>query len=255
MITNKQVATKHTNVPIIASTGVKGKFKASKPQPRCNTKNDRAFPAKSAPQKEVEESSRNNKTLLNERNRVDSNICVNNDVINSNSGAICKTCNKCLFFGNHDACVVSFLKSSMQSPVKNDLSAKPVRQVWNKTGKVYTNVGYQWRPTERKFTLGEKCPLTRIIYSKVVPTKKWRPTGRTFPVDALSTTSKSSASVSNNTNSVSTTYDNPMFVYTNLTDPNCLWGSSFFSYPPLSGFKCWSYKSSFGIWTQAAQNI
>jgi hypothetical protein len=142
MITSKQLATKHTNVPIIDSIGVNGVFKASKSQPRCNTKNDRALPAKSALMKEVEESSRNNKVMVNERNQVDSNICVNNYVINSNSGAICKTCNECLFFGNHDACVVSFLKSSMQSSVKNVLSAKQVRQVWNKTGKVFTNVGY-----------------------------------------------------------------------------------------------------------------
>ncbi|GJT15231.1 retrovirus-related pol polyprotein from transposon TNT 1-94 [Tanacetum coccineum] len=28
--------------------------------------------------------------------------------------------------------------------------------------------GYQWRPTGRKFTLGEQCPLTRINISKVV---------------------------------------------------------------------------------------
>jgi hypothetical protein len=255
MITGKQVAIKHTNVPIIASTGVNGVSKASKSQPRCNTKNDRTFPAKSALMKEVEESSRNNKVMINERNRVESNICVNNNVINSNSGAIFKTCNECLFFGNHDACVVSFLKSTIQSPVMNVSSAKKVKQVWNKTGKVFTNVGYQWRPTGRKFTLGEKCPLTRITNSKVVPIKKWRPTGRRFPVEALSTTPKSSASNSKNSSSISVTYDNPMFVCANQTDPNCLWGSSFFSYPPLSGFKCRSYKSSFGIWTQAAQNI
>jgi late competence protein required for DNA uptake (superfamily II DNA/RNA helicase) len=74
--------------------------------------------------KEVEESSRNNKAMPVKKNRVESNICVNNDVINSNYGAICKTCNECLFFGNHDACVVSFLKSSMCSSVKDVLSTK-----------------------------------------------------------------------------------------------------------------------------------
>jgi hypothetical protein len=254
MITGKQVATNHTNVPVIPSTGVKGVAKASKSQPRCNTKNDRTLPAKSTLMKEVEESSRNNKVMLNERNRVKSNICFTNDVINSNSGAICKTCNECLFFGNHDACVVSFLKSTMQSPVMNVTCTKRIKKVWNKTGKVFTNVGYQWRPTGRKFTLGEKCPLTRITNSKVVPVKKWRPTGRKFPIEPLSTTPRSSASKCNSSD-ISVTYDNPIFVCANQTDPNCLWGSSFFSYPQLSGFKCRSYKSSFGIWTQAAQNI
>ena len=83
------------------------------------------------------------------------------------------------------------------------------------TGKVFTNAGYQWRPTGRKFTLGEKCPLTRITNSKVVPVKKWRPTGRRFPVEALSTTPKSSASNCKNSSSISVTYDNLMFVCAN----------------------------------------
>ncbi|GKG12524.1 hypothetical protein Tco_0346761, partial [Tanacetum coccineum] len=32
--------------------------------------------------------------------------------------------------------------------------------------------GYQWKPTGRKFTLGDQCPLTRLTKSKVVPPKK-----------------------------------------------------------------------------------
>ncbi|GKC42635.1 hypothetical protein Tco_1060357 [Tanacetum coccineum] len=35
--------------------------------------------------------------------------------------------------------------------------------------KVLTNVGYQWRPTRKIFTLGEQCPLTRLTIPKVVP--------------------------------------------------------------------------------------
>jgi hypothetical protein len=256
MITNKQTTTKLTNVPIIASTGVKGVFEASGPQPRCNTKNDRALPAKSALKNKVEESSRNNKKhLVNEKNRVDSNICLNNDVIDSNSYAICKTCNECLIVGNHDACVVPLFEPPVQSSVKNVLNDNHDRQVWKCTGKVFTNVGYQWMPTGRKFSLGEKCPLTRLTNSKIVPVKKWIPTGRTFPFEARRTTSRSSASLNTDTNGISVTYDNPVFVCANLTNPNGLWGSSSVNYPPLSGFKCRSYKSSFGIWTQAAQNI
>ncbi|GJZ95080.1 hypothetical protein Tco_0667283, partial [Tanacetum coccineum] len=37
---------------------------------------------------------------------------------------------------------------------------------WRPTGKKFTsgklNYGYQWRPTGKKFALGELCPLTRI---------------------------------------------------------------------------------------------
>ncbi|GJY17192.1 hypothetical protein Tco_0388683, partial [Tanacetum coccineum] len=49
---------------------------------------------------------------------------------------------------------------------------KQVKQVWQATGKLFTNVGYQWKPTGRKFTLGEQCPLTRFTKSKVVPVKQ-----------------------------------------------------------------------------------
>ncbi|GJU98066.1 retrovirus-related pol polyprotein from transposon TNT 1-94 [Tanacetum coccineum] len=45
-------------------------------------------------------------------------------------------------------------------------------QVWKETGKLFTNVGYQWKPTRKKFTLGVQCPLTRCTKSKVVPVKK-----------------------------------------------------------------------------------
>ncbi|GKA56002.1 hypothetical protein Tco_0755074 [Tanacetum coccineum] len=49
---------------------------------------------------------------------------------------------------------------------------KQVKQVWKATRKLLTNVGYQWKPTRRKFTLGEHCPLTRFTKSKVVPVQQ-----------------------------------------------------------------------------------
>nr|GEU54058.1 retrovirus-related Pol polyprotein from transposon TNT 1-94 [Tanacetum cinerariifolium] len=39
-----------------------------------------------------------------------------------------------------------------------------IKQVWKATGKLLTNVGYQWKPTEKLFTLGKQCPLTRVYY-------------------------------------------------------------------------------------------
>nr|GEV69771.1 hypothetical protein [Tanacetum cinerariifolium] len=41
------------------------------------------------------------------------------------------------------------------------------------TGKVFTNIGYTWRPTDRTFTIvGNACPLTRITTTAEVPLKK-----------------------------------------------------------------------------------
>ncbi|GJT47722.1 putative ribonuclease H-like domain-containing protein [Tanacetum coccineum] len=81
-------------------------------------------------------------------------------------------------------------KTVEDHPVKNksvwtkvnrfDLSLSPKRVVWKATGKLFANVGYQWRstgkkvtlgklncgyqwrPTGKKFALGELCPLTRL---------------------------------------------------------------------------------------------
>ena len=130
-----------------------------------------------------------------------------------------------------------------------------VKQVWKETWNKFANVGYQWRPTGRNFNVGKSGMLTGPSYQGVKYVKKWRPTGRIFPIEALCPTLRSNASTCaistvNPTSSIS-----PVYVCTNQMDPNCTWGSTFFSYPPLSGFKCRSYKSSYGIWTQAVLNI
>ncbi|GJR67365.1 hypothetical protein Tco_0013430 [Tanacetum coccineum] len=53
--------------------------------------------------------------------------------------------------------------------VNNDAT---VKQVWKATGKIFASVGSKWRPTGRKFTLGDTCPLTRITKPEVVPLEK-----------------------------------------------------------------------------------
>ncbi|GJV69430.1 integrase, catalytic region, zinc finger, CCHC-type containing protein, partial [Tanacetum coccineum] len=136
---------KKTNEPMIPSTGVKDATTASGSKPRSNTKKDRTFLAK-IDKKKVEDHSRKNKSSVKQTNRVDSSISYKRTVINSNSNSVCKTCNKCLMSFNHDKCVVKSLKFVKQTPVK--------------------------KPTGRKFTLGEQCPLTMFTKSKVVPVKQ-----------------------------------------------------------------------------------
>ncbi|GKC20345.1 hypothetical protein Tco_1022495 [Tanacetum coccineum] len=53
--------------------------------------------------------------------------------------------------------------------VNNDAT---VKQLWKATGKIFACVGSKWRPTGRKFTLGDTCPLTRITKPEVVPLEK-----------------------------------------------------------------------------------
>ncbi|GJU06265.1 hypothetical protein Tco_1122695 [Tanacetum coccineum] len=160
---------------------VKGASAASRSKPRSNTKKDRTLPAKSA-LKQVEAHSRMNKSNEKQKNRVDSSISYKRTVINSNSNTSCKTCNKCLISVNHDQCVVRSGMFVKQSPATKVWRVKQVKQVWKATGKLFTTIGHQWRPTGRLLPLGDQWPLTRNTPPKVLPTKQWKPTGRLLPL-------------------------------------------------------------------------
>nr|GEY49011.1 retrovirus-related Pol polyprotein from transposon TNT 1-94 [Tanacetum cinerariifolium] len=141
-----KVHTQKTNVPVPPSTGVKRCTNASGSHPRSNTKKNRISPAKGVNKLPVEEQSRANKSLLRTSNRVDS-VCCGNLSIRHNCNVVRK--------------------------VKQAWKPKQVRQVWKPTGKVLTTIGHQWRPTDRIFTLGNQCPLTRFTTSKVVQIILW----------------------------------------------------------------------------------
>ncbi|GJQ94630.1 retrovirus-related pol polyprotein from transposon TNT 1-94 [Tanacetum coccineum] len=149
-----------TNAPGIPSTGVKGASAASRSKPRSNTKKDRTLPAKSA-LKQVEAHSRMNKSNEKQKNHVDSSISYKRTVINLNSNTSCKTCNKCLISVNHDQCVVRSKMFVKQSPATKVWRVKQVKQVWKATGKLFTTIDHQWRPTGRLLPLGDQWPLTR----------------------------------------------------------------------------------------------
>ncbi|GJW41612.1 retrovirus-related pol polyprotein from transposon TNT 1-94 [Tanacetum coccineum] len=186
----KEIVEKHR-------VGVSSSTRASGSKPRSNTKHNRILPSKSVNNKKVEDHPRTNKSVWTKVNRVDYSISSKRVVINLNSESVCKTCNKCLNFANHEMCVVNILSSVNATPtVKialnkgnqiwkpkgklSDNSLKKTKQVWKATGKLFANVGYQWRPTGKKsslgklncgyqwrptgkkFALGELCPLTRI---------------------------------------------------------------------------------------------
>ncbi|GJV49364.1 hypothetical protein Tco_1439576 [Tanacetum coccineum] len=179
----EQLNTQKTNAPVPPSIGVNCCTDTSGSSHRSNTKKNRISPAKGVNKMKVEEYPRTNKFHLRTMNHVDSSSSSKRTVINSNSDYVCQTCNKCLISANHDICVVDYLQSVKAPPsihnihnvvrkVKQVWKPTQVRQVWKPTGKVLTNVGHQWRPTSRIFTLGEQCPLTRLTKPKVVSFKQ-----------------------------------------------------------------------------------
>ncbi|GJZ88913.1 retrovirus-related pol polyprotein from transposon TNT 1-94, partial [Tanacetum coccineum] len=142
---------------------VKSCIEANRSKPSRNTRKDRILPAK----KKVEEHPRNNKSSMKQNNRVGSSISYKRTVINSNSSSVCKTCNKFFVSDIHDKCVESYLKSAKSPTVKKVLIKS--KKVWKATRTLFAQVGYKWLPTGRKFTIVEKCPLTKITKPTVVP--------------------------------------------------------------------------------------
>ncbi|GJW58769.1 hypothetical protein Tco_0105500 [Tanacetum coccineum] len=181
-----QQKVQQSNDPVIPSTRVSSSTDASRSKPMSNPKKNRILSAKSENKMKVEDHPRTNKSVWTKLNRVESSISSKRVVINSNSESVCKTCNKCLISANHDMCVIKPLNSVNATPtVKNGLNKvkqvwkvkgklfadglNKAKQVWKATSKVFANVGYQWRPTRNKFTLG-----------KHIGGHQWRPTRKMF---------------------------------------------------------------------------
>ncbi|GKD43915.1 retrovirus-related pol polyprotein from transposon TNT 1-94, partial [Tanacetum coccineum] len=168
--------TKDSNKPLLTSTGVKPTTSASGSKPSGNTKNNRITQPPSSNQKnKVEDHSRKVKSSLNKMNSVSepvSNALVKHSMRNAKFESICAICNKCLFDANHDMCIIDYV-NDVNVRSKSKSKRNKMRKVWKPTGKVFSEIGYSWKPTGRTFTIvGNKCPLTRIISTKVVPTKE-----------------------------------------------------------------------------------
>nr|GEZ34068.1 retrovirus-related Pol polyprotein from transposon TNT 1-94 [Tanacetum cinerariifolium] len=132
-----------SNPPVLSSTRVNLLSSASKSQPQGNTKNDRIqrTPRK-AKKNKLEDHLRTIRPSLNKKNVVDTKVIssVKNSMSNVNSDLKCATCNGCLFYDNHDSCVVAYI---------NSVNAR------------------------QTFTLvGIVCPLTRITTTAIVPLRK-----------------------------------------------------------------------------------
>nr|GEY87577.1 integrase, catalytic region, zinc finger, CCHC-type, peptidase aspartic, catalytic [Tanacetum cinerariifolium] len=142
-----------------------------------NTKNNRIQRTqKKAKKNKIEDHLRTVKSSLNKESVVDSKATssVINSVTNVNSDLKCASCNGCLLFDNHNACVVAYINSVNASKESKSVNTPVKRKVWKTIGKVFKSVGHIWKPTGRIFTLvGNVCPLTRISTPTIVPL--WEP--------------------------------------------------------------------------------
>ncbi|GJR01106.1 retrovirus-related pol polyprotein from transposon TNT 1-94 [Tanacetum coccineum] len=178
--THKQVdshKTQDSNKPVLPSTGMKSSTSASRSPPSDNMKNNRILQTTSSYMKNrVRDHSRNVKSNSNKMNRVSEPVCnanVKHTILNTNSELICVKCNKCMFDANHDLCFLDFVNDvNVRSKSKSAKSSKK-NKTWKPTSKIFTDIGYRWKPTGWTFTLaGNTCPLTRITSTKVDPLKE-----------------------------------------------------------------------------------
>nr|GEV14233.1 retrovirus-related Pol polyprotein from transposon TNT 1-94 [Tanacetum cinerariifolium] len=172
-ITTPPSANIDSNTPVLSSTGVTLVSSAIKSLSQDNTKKNKIRQTqRKAKKNKIEDHLRTVKSSLNKKSVVDSKATpsVINSVSNVNSDLKCASCNGCLFFYNHDACVVAYIKS-VNASIKSKYVKTPVkRKVWQHTGNVFKTVRHIWKPTGRAFTLvGNVCPLTRITTPTIVP--------------------------------------------------------------------------------------
>ncbi|GJX06390.1 retrovirus-related pol polyprotein from transposon TNT 1-94 [Tanacetum coccineum] len=116
-----------------------------------NKKNDRISQTPSRNKKnKVEAQPRK----VNKMNRVVKPVCdvdVKHSLSNANSEILCATCNKSMFDGVHDKCLLDLV----QNGNNRTKSAKKHKKqnIWKPTGHVFTEVGFKWKPTGRTFTI------------------------------------------------------------------------------------------------------
>ncbi|GKB20952.1 retrovirus-related pol polyprotein from transposon TNT 1-94 [Tanacetum coccineum] len=163
--------TSDSNTHVLSSTGVKCSTSNCGSKPPGNKNNDRISQTPSRNKKnKVEAQPRK----LNKKNHVVKPGCdvdVKKSLSNANSKILCATCNKSMFDGVHDKCLLDLV----QNGNNRTKSVKKHKQqnIWKPTGHVFTKVGFKWKPTGRIFTIvGNSCPLTRITSTNVVPPKQ-----------------------------------------------------------------------------------
>ncbi|GKA52833.1 hypothetical protein Tco_0746148 [Tanacetum coccineum] len=171
----KQVESSNTsdsNTPVLSSTGVKCSTSNCGSKPLGNKKNNRISQTPSMNKKnKVEAQPRK----VNKMNRVVKPVCdvdVKQSLSNANSDILCATCNKSMFDGVHDKCLLDLV----QNGNKRTKSAKKLKKqnIWKPTGHVFTEVGFKWKPTGRTFTIVDNsCPLTRFTSTNVVQIVLW----------------------------------------------------------------------------------
>nr|GEU88348.1 hypothetical protein [Tanacetum cinerariifolium] len=128
---NTSLAYAFSNKHMLSSTGVNLPTSASGSQPSGNTKKDKIQQTQSRAKKnKLEAYPRNVRTSLKNKKSVVNTkdiASVPNSKLNVKSDLQCVTCNGCLFYDNHDSCVLEFI-NSVNARVKSKSAKKPLNR-------------------------------------------------------------------------------------------------------------------------------
>ncbi|GJS10586.1 hypothetical protein Tco_0367382 [Tanacetum coccineum] len=143
----KQVESSNTsdsNTPVLSSTGVKCSTSNCGSKPPGNKKNDRILQTPSRNKKnKVEAQPRK----VHKVNRVVKPVCdidVKHSLSKANSKILCATCNKSMFDGVHDKCLLDLVQNGNKRTKSAQKHKK--QNIWKPTGHVFTEVGFKWKP-------------------------------------------------------------------------------------------------------------
>nr|GEV52097.1 copia protein [Tanacetum cinerariifolium] len=206
--------------------------------PSSNAKKDKIQQTPSRSKKNKREAHpRNVISSLRNKNRVvktKNTVPVQNSKSNVNFDLQCVTYNGCLFYDNHNSCVLEFI-NNVNARVKSE-SIK--RKIWKPTRKVFTNIGHIWGPTGRTFTMVENaCPLTRITTTAKVPLRKPISLESNPPKPVVTLVYSRKPKESRNNVPVSKSKINKS-LSANKKKPNKSWGSTIYNVPSSSIDEC-----------------
>ncbi|GJT56495.1 retrovirus-related pol polyprotein from transposon TNT 1-94 [Tanacetum coccineum] len=158
--------TSYSNTPVLSSTRVKCSTSNCGSMPLDNKTNDRIS---QTPRRNTKNKVEAQPRKVNKMNHVVKPVCdvdVKQSLSNANSDILCATCNKSMFDGVHDKCLLDLVQNGNNH---TKFAKKHKNQnIWKSMGHVFTEVGFKWKPTGRTFTIvGNSCPLTRLsrLYS------------------------------------------------------------------------------------------
>ncbi|GJZ51189.1 hypothetical protein Tco_0605704 [Tanacetum coccineum] len=143
-----------SNKPMLSSTGVKQSTSACGSQPSGNTKKDKNQQTPSSTQKnKVEAHPRKVKSCFKNKDCIakpKGTSHMQHSKLTANSEHKCVKCNGCMLSDNHDLCVLDFINNVNARNKSTFVKQSSKRKVSKPTGKVFTNIGYIWKPFRRK---------------------------------------------------------------------------------------------------------